>query len=180
MVTPPPHDRPRPSKHRSHRRVRAFSGVSSLSPPNVSVKNHPTTETKKPKNQSSTENAGTVLFFWFFGSLVFWFFGFLVFWFFGSLVFCFFGCLVLLWRVLYFKKTPKTKRTKNQKTKEPKNQKAKEPKNQKTKKPKNQKTKTVPAFSVELWFFGFLASVVGWFFTDTFGGFKLDTPEKAD
>ena len=56
----PPHDRPCPSKHRSHRRVRAFSGVSSLSPPNVSVKNHPTTETKKPKNQRSTENAGTV------------------------------------------------------------------------------------------------------------------------
>ena len=91
---PPPHDRPRPSKHRSHRRVRAFSGVSSLSPPNVSVKNHPTTETKKPKNQSSTENAGTVLVFWFFGFLVFWFFGFSVFWFFGFLVLWFFGCLV--------------------------------------------------------------------------------------
>ena len=45
----------------------------------------------------------------------------------------------------------------------------------------NQKTKnkTVPAFSVELWFFVFLVSVVGWFFTDTFGGLKLDTPEKA-
>ena len=48
----------------------------------MSVKNHPTTETKKPKNQSSTENAGTVLFFCFFGSLFFWFFGSLVFWFF--------------------------------------------------------------------------------------------------
>ena len=161
MVTPPsPHDRPRPSKHRSHRRVRAFSGVSSLSPPNVSVKNHPTTETKKPKNQSSTENAGTVLVFWFFGSLVFWFFGFLVFCFFGFLVFWFFGFLVvwlfgrlvLLWRGLYFKKNPKTK--------EPKNQRTKEPKNQKTKEPKNQKTKSVPAFSVELWFFGFGRRVV--------------------
>ena len=133
----------------------------------MSVKNHPTTETKKPKNQSFTENAGTVLVFWFFGFLVFWFFGFLVFW--------FFGCLVLLWRGLYFKKNPKTKKSKKQKTKKPKNQKNKEPKNQKTK-----KTKTVPAFSVELWFFGFLVSVVGWFFTDTFGGLKLDTPEKAD
>ena len=74
----------------------------------------------------------------------------------------------------------RTKKPKNQKTKKPKNQRTKEPKNQKTKKPKNQKNKTVPAFSVELWFFGFLVSVVGWFFTDTFGGFKLDTPEKAD
>ena len=64
----------------------------------------------------------------------------------------------------------------------PKNQKTKEPKNKKTKntEPKKQNTKTVPAFSVELWFFGFLVSVVGWFFTDTFGGLKLDTPEKAD
>ena len=78
-----------------------FSGVSSLSPPNVSVKNHPTTETKKPKNQSSTENAGTVLFFWFFGSLVLWFFGFLFFWFSGSLVFWFFGSLVF-WFFVFF------------------------------------------------------------------------------
>ena len=32
---------------------------------------------------------------------------------------------------------------------------------------------------MELWFFGFLVSVVGWFFTDTFAALKLDTPEKA-
>ena len=144
---------------------RAFPGVSSLSPPNVSVKNHPTTETKKPKNQSSTENAGTVLVFWifvflvfwFFGSLVLWFFGFLVFWFFGSFVLWFFGFLVfwffgflVLWFFVFllywlfgfiverviFQKNPK-----NQKTKEPKNQKNKKPKNKRTKKPKNQKTK---------------------------------------
>ena len=168
----------------------------------MSVKNHPTTETKKPKSQSSTENAGTVLvfwFFWFFGSLVFcffgflvfWFFVFLVFWFFGFLFFWFFGRLVLLWRGLYSyisikpqkPKNQRTKKPKNQKTKKPKNQKTKKtkkPKNQRTKEPKNQKTKTVPAFSVELCFFGFLVSVVGWFFTDTFGGLKLDTPEKAD
>ena len=57
----------------------------------MSVKNHPTTETKKSKNQSSTENAGTVLVFWFFCFLVFWFFGFL---FFGFLFFFFFGFLV--------------------------------------------------------------------------------------
>ena len=61
---PPPHDRPYPSKHRSHRRVRAFSGVSSLSPPNVSV--------EPPEDQSFTENAGRVLCFF----LDFWFFGF--------------------------------------------------------------------------------------------------------
>ena len=60
----------------------------------MSVKNHPTSETKKPKKQSSTENAGTVLVFWFFSFLVLWFFVFLVFWFFGSLVFWFFGVLV--------------------------------------------------------------------------------------
>ena len=53
----------------------------------MSVKNHPTTESKKPKNQSSTENAGTVFVFVF---LVLWSFGFLVFWFFGLLVFWFF------------------------------------------------------------------------------------------
>ena len=145
MVTPP-HDRPRPSKHRSHRRVRAFSGVSSLSPPNVSVKNHPTTETKKPKNQSSTENAGTVLVFWFFGSLVFWFFGFLLYWLFGFVV-----------ERVIFQKNPK-----NQKTKEPKNQKTKtkEPKNQKTKETKNQKTKKPKMFQHSPWSFGFL---VFWF-----------------
>ena len=126
--------------------------------------------------------------FWFFGSLVFWFFGSLVLWFFESLVFWFFGCwgFFLKYDTLH----NETKQPKNQRTKKPKNQKTKEPKNQKTKKkkqknqrtkePTNQKTKTVPAFSVELWFFGFLVSVVGWFFTDTFGGFKLDTPEKAD
>ena len=156
----PPHDRPRPSKHRSHRRVRAFSGVSSLSPPNVSVKNHPTTETKKPKNQSSTENAGTVLVFWFFGSLVFCFF-FLVF--LVPLVFCvfwFFGCLVLLWRGLYFKKTQKTKK---QRTKQPKNQttkKPKEPKNQKTKKPKNQNCSSILRGALVFWLFGFGRRVV--------------------
>ena len=107
-----------------------------------------------------------------FGFLVLWFFVF--FYFFGSLFFWLFGFIVE--RVI-FQKHPK-----NQKPKEPKpkNQKTKKPKNQRTKEPKNQKTKTVPAFSVELWFFGFLVSVVGWFFTDTFGGLKLDTPEKAD
>ena len=162
---PSPHDRPRPSNHRSHRRVRAFSGVSSLSPPNVSVKNHPTTETKKPKNQSSTENAGAVLFFWFFGSLVFCFF-----WFFGSLVFVFlffwfcwlFGFIVE--RVI-FQKTPKTKEPKNQRTKKPKNQRTKKPKNQRTKKPKyqrakNEKTKKPKLFQHSPWSFGFL---VFWF-----------------
>ena len=76
----------------------------------MSVKNHPTTETKKPKLHGECWNS--------FGFLVFWFFVFLVL--------------------------------------------------------------AVPAFSVELWFFGFLVSVVGWFFTDMFGGLKLDTPEKAD
>ena len=50
----------------------------------MSVKNHPTTEAKKPKNQSSTENDEQ---FCFFGSLVRWFFGFLVLWFFGFLNF---------------------------------------------------------------------------------------------
>ena len=60
----------------------------------MSVKNHPTTETKKPKNQSSTENAGTVLVFCFFVFLVLWFFVFLFFWFFGSLVFWPFGFFV--------------------------------------------------------------------------------------
>ena len=76
----------------------------------------------------------------------------------------------------------------NQRTNKPKNQKTKKPKSQKTKKPKTTRepnkqkknNKTVPAFSVELCFFVFLVSVVGWFFTDTFGGPKLDTPEKAD
>ena len=190
---PPPHDRPRPSKHRSHRHVRAFSGVSSLSPPNVSVKNHPTTETKKTKKQISTENAGTVLVFCFFGFLVLCFFVFLFFWFFGFLfflIFCVFWLFGFIVERVIFQKTPKTKKTrtkqpKNQRTKKPKNQITKKPKTKKTKKqktkePKKQKTKTVPAFSVELWFFGFLVSVVGWFFTDTFGGLKLDTPEKAD
>ena len=141
----------------------------------MSVKNHPTTETKKPKNQSSTENAGTVLFFWFFGFLFFWFFVFLVFCFFGSLVFWFFGFLVLwffvflfFWlfgviveRVIFQKKPQKpkkqrTKKPKNQKTKKPKNQRTKEPKNQKTKKPKNQKTKKPKLFQHSPWSFGFL------------------------
>ena len=193
MVPPPPHDRPRPSKHRSHRRVRAFPGVSSLSPPNVSVKNHPTTETKKTKNQTKAPRRMLEQ-FWFFVFLFFCFFGSLVFCFFGFLVFCFFWffALLVVWFYCgegYISKNPqnqknqRTKKPKNQRTKEPKKQKTKKnkkPKNQKTNKPKNQKTKTVPAFSVELWFFGFLVSVVGWFFTDTFGGFKLDTPEKAD
>ena len=145
MVTPPPHDRPRPSKHRSHRRVRAFSGVSSLSPPNVSVKNHPTTETKKP------------LVFCFFVFLVLWFFGFLFFWFFGFLFFCFFGCLVLLWRRLYFKKhqNPKkqrTKKPKNKKNKKPTNQRTKKPKNQKAKTPKNQNCSSILRGALVFWF----------------------------
>ena len=132
----------------------------------MSVKNHPTTETKKPKLHGECWNSFGFLVFWFFGFLVFWFFRSLVFWFFGSLFFWFLG-VFLKYNLLH------------NKTKQPKNQKTKEPKNQKTKEPKNQKTKTVPAFSVELWFFGFLVSVVGWFFTDTFGGLKVDTPEKA-
>ena len=160
MVTPP-HDRPRPSKHRSHRRVRAFSGVSSLSPPNASVKNHPTTETKKPKLHGECWNS--------FGFLVLWFFGCLVVWF-----YCGEG---------YISKTPKTKKTKYQKTKKPKNQKTKKPKNQRTKQPKNQKTKTVPAFSVELCFFVFwFRSSGGSSQTRSEGSNSthLDTPEKAD
>ena len=42
-----------------------------------SVQNHTRAKTKKPKIQSLTENAGTVLFFWIF--VFFWIFGFLVF-----------------------------------------------------------------------------------------------------
>ena len=64
MVTPPL-DRPSPSNHRSHRRVRAFSVVSRLSPPNVSVE-PPEDRDQKTKKQSSTENAGPVLFLLFF------------------------------------------------------------------------------------------------------------------
>ena len=64
--SPPPHDRPSPSNHRSHRRVRAFSVVSRLSPPNVSVE-PPEDRDQKTKKQSSTENAGPVLFLLFFG-----------------------------------------------------------------------------------------------------------------
>ena len=176
MVTPPPHDRPRPSKHRSHRRVRAFPGVSSLSPPNVSVKNHPTTETKKPKLHGECWNSFGFLVFWFFGSLVLWFFGSLVFWFFGSLVFWFFGflffwffALLVVWfiveRVIFQKnpknqKNKKTKKQKNQKTKKPKNQRTKKPKNQRTKKLKNQKTKKTKLFQHSPWSFDFL---VFWF-----------------
>ena len=140
---PPPHDRPCPSKHRSHRRVRAFSGVSSLSPPNVSVKNHPTTETKKPKLHGECWNSfGFLVFFWFFGS-----FGSLVLWFFGSLdvwFYCGEGYI-----------SKKLKKQKNQRTKKPKSQKTKEPKNQRTK--KNKKTKL---FQHSPWSFGFL---VFWF-----------------
>ena len=106
-------------------------------------------KTKKPKSHGECWNSFVFLVFWFF-------------WFFGSLVFWFSQC-----NSLYHM------------TKKPKNQRTKKPKNQRTKKTKKQKTKTVPAFSVELWFLGFLVSVVGWFFTDTFGGLKLDTPEKA-
>ena len=150
----------------------------------MSVKNHPTTETKKPKNQSSTENAGTVLFFWFFGFLFFWFFVFLVFCFFGSLVFWFFGFLVLWFFVflffwlfgviverVIFQKNPKnqknkepknqrTKKPKNQKTKEPKNQRTKKPKNQKTKKPKNQNCSSILRGALVFWFLGFGRRVV--------------------
>ena len=124
--SPPPRDRPCPSKHRSHRRVRAFSGVSSLSPPNVSVKNHPTTETKRPKNQSSTENAGTVLFFCFFRFFVFWLFGFIV-------------------ERVIFSKTQKIKKTKNQKTK-----------NQKLKNKNKKNEKKTKLFQHSPWSFGFL------------------------
>ena len=161
----------------------------------------PNDRNQKPKNQSSTENAGTVLVFWFFGFLVFgflvfWFFGFLVFWFFGVLVLWFFGFFWLFWFFCgegYIEKKPKTKKTKNQKTKEPKNQKTKEPKKQKHKKPKNQRTKKPKKQKTKktknqncssilrgALVFGFLVSVVGWFFADTFGGLKVETPEKAD
>ena len=123
----------------------------------MSVKNHPTTETKKPKNQSSTENAGTVLFFGFF----FWFFGFLVFWFFGFLVVWFYcgeG---------YISKKPK--KTKKQRTKKPKNQKTKKPKKQRTKnqktkkknkKPQNQNCSSLLRGALVFWFFGFGRRVV--------------------
>ena len=175
---PPPHDRPRPSKHRSHRHVRAFSGVSSLSPPNVSVKNHPTTETKKTKKQISTENAGTVLVFcffgfWFFGSLFFCFFVFLVLWFF---VFFDFLCFLVVWFYCgegYISKNTKNQKNKNQTTKEPKNQKTKKPNNQKTKNQKNKKTKnqrtkktknqncsSILRGALVFWFFGFGRRVV--------------------
>ena len=63
-------------------------------------------KTKKPKNQSFTENAGTVLVFWIFVFLVFSIFGF------------------------YIAKTKKNKKPKIQKTKKPKTQKNKNPKNQ--------------------------------------------------
>ena len=56
-----------------------------------SVQNHTRAKTKKPKIQSLTENAGTVLFFWIFG--------------FVFLDFCFF----------WFCKNPKIQRTKNPK-----------------------------------------------------------------
>ena len=107
----------------------------------MSVKNHPTSETKKPKVHGECWNSfGFFVFlvFWFFGFLFFFFFDFLVFWFFVFLVFWSFGCLVLLWRGIYLNKFSKTKKIKNQK---PKNQRTKKPKNQKTKKPKKQRTK---------------------------------------
>ena len=110
----------------------------------MSVKNHPTTETKKPKLHGECWNSFVFLVFWFFGFLFFFIF----------LVLCFFGCLVLLWRGLYFKNTPKTKNPKSQ------NQKTKKPKNQRTKEPKNQKTKKPKLFQHSPWSFGFL---VFWF-----------------
>ena len=85
-------------------------------------------KTKKTKNQSFTENAGTVLVFLIFGFLEFCFFGFLDFWFLHS--------------------------------------ENKKPKIKKNKKPKIQKTKTVPAFSVKLWFFGFLVLALVSLWTD--------------
>ena len=127
----------------------------------MSGKNHPTTETKKPKNQSSTENAGTVSFFLFFGFLVLCFFGFLFFWFFGSLVFCFFVFLVV-WFYCgegYISKNPKNQK-KKQRTKKPKNQRTKEPKNQKTKKHKNQNCSSILRGALVFWFFGFGRRVV--------------------
>ena len=143
-----------------NRRVRAFSGVSSLSPPNVSVKNHPTTETKnqKPKLHGECWNSFGFLVLWFFGFLVFWFFGFLVFWLFGFIV----------ERVIFQKnpKNQKNKEPKNQRTKKPKNQKTKEPKKpkkQKTKKQKKQKNKTCSSIlrgALVFWFFGFGRRVV--------------------
>ena len=134
--SPPPRDRPCPSKHRSHRRVRAFSGVSSLSPPNVSVKNHPTTETKRPKNQSSTENAGTVLFFCFFRFFVFWLFGFIV------------------ERVIF------SKNSKNQKNKEPKNKEPKIKKQKQKKTKKKQNCSSILRGALVFWSFGFGRRVV--------------------
>ena len=58
---PPHHDRPSPSKHRSHRRVRAFSRVSSLSFPIVSVE-PPEDRDQKPQTQRFTKIVGTVFF----------------------------------------------------------------------------------------------------------------------
>ena len=100
-----------------------------------------------PKNRSSTENAGAALaflFFCFFGSLVF-----------GFLVLCFFWFWFYCGKG-YISRNQNTTKTKKHRTEKTKKQKAKEPNNHKTKGTKNQqKQKTVPAFSVELWFFGF-------------------------
>ena len=109
--------------------------------------------------------------FCFFVFLVLWF---LVFWF-----FVFFGFGFIVERVIF----QETRIPQKQKNTEPKKQKNKKPKNQTTIKPKEQRTnKNKRLFQHSPWSFGFLVfvvSVVGWFFTGTFGGLKLDTPEKA-
>ena len=78
MVTPPPHDRPSPLKHRPHRRIRAFPEVSSFSPDFVCPEPHPgqNQKTKNPKSHGECGDSFGFLDFCFFG-----FFGFLVFWF---------------------------------------------------------------------------------------------------
>ena len=83
MVTPPPHDRPSPLKHRPHRRIRAFPEVSSFSPDFVCPEPHPgqNQKTKNPKSHGECGDSFGFLDFWFFGFLVFRIFGFLVFWF---------------------------------------------------------------------------------------------------
>ena len=101
MVTPPPHDRPSPLKHRPHRRIRAFPEVSSFSPDFVCPEPHPSQNQKTKTSKVSRRMRGQ--FCCFFGFLDFWFFGFLVFWFLDQ----------------------KSKNPKNQNSKSPKIQKSK-------------------------------------------------------
>ena len=125
-----------------------------------------------PKNQKTKAPRRMLAQFCFFGFLVLWFFGLLVCWFFGSLVFWFwFYC-----GEGYISKPKKNKKTKKI-TKKQKKQITK-----KTKKTKNPKTNKPKLFRHSPSSFGFL---VFWFRSsggsslDTFGGLKLDIPEKA-